>query len=106
MSAIGLHLRPGVREHWLEWLREHDPTLAEAHESTYRRAYLPKAQQNELGERVRTILGKARAQYVRPGRSRSSNVPADYPPVMSNDSSPKAEQPEQPKPAVQLGLGL
>ena len=41
VTAIMLHLRPGVREHFLGWLRPRDPELAEDYERRYQRAYLP-----------------------------------------------------------------
>jgi DNA repair photolyase len=60
ISSVALHLRPGVKEHYLGWLRSVRPELVEATEARYRRAYLPKADQHELGERVRSMVDASR----------------------------------------------
>jgi DNA repair photolyase len=60
ISSVALHLRPGVREHYLGWLRRIRPELAAATEARYRRAYLPKAEQQELTDKVRGMVHAAR----------------------------------------------
>lgn len=43
ISAIRLHLRPGVKQHFMGWLGEHHPKLTADYERLYRgRAYLPR----------------------------------------------------------------
>ncbi|HYJ24256.1 MAG TPA: radical SAM protein [Acidimicrobiia bacterium] len=43
VHAIRLHLRPGVREHFMGWLTESHPELTRTYEELYRdRAYLPR----------------------------------------------------------------
>jgi hypothetical protein len=49
-----------VREHYLGWLREVRPDLAESTEAKYVRSYLPKAEQQEISARVRGIVEAAR----------------------------------------------
>ena len=44
---IVLHLRPGVREHYLGWLGTAHPELANVYASLYPRSYAPKAYQEE-----------------------------------------------------------
>ena len=61
VTTIMLHLRPGVREHFLGWLRPRDPGLAADYERRYRRAYLPDAEQKALSARVRAIAERAGA---------------------------------------------
>ena len=56
VSGIGLHLRPGAREWFFEWLVRHRPDLVE----TYRRLYsrgsnLPVEYRRELSAKVRAI---------------------------------------------------
>jgi len=77
VTAIALHLRPGVREHFLGWLRPRDPGLAEDYEHRYRRAYLPQEEQRRLADRVRTIAERAGARYATP---REARVPSGEPP--------------------------
>ena len=72
VTSIMLHLRPGVREHFLGWLRPRDPGLAEDYERRYRRAYLPDAEQKALAARVRAYAEAAGARYATP---RDARVP-------------------------------
>jgi DNA repair photolyase len=51
VSPIVLHLRPGVREQYMTWLADRHPDLVGTHERLYRRAYAPKAFQEEVAER-------------------------------------------------------
>ena len=48
VSPIVLHLRPGVREHYLGWLGEAHPELASLYARLYPRSYAPKAFQEEV----------------------------------------------------------
>ncbi len=64
VSAVALHLRPGVREHYLGWLAEARPDLVKLYEQRYGgRSNLPKADQQALSrlvsERVERIRGRA-----------------------------------------------
>jgi DNA repair photolyase len=72
ISAVALHLRPGVRDHYLGWLRGVDPGLAAATEARYPGAYLPKADQDALGVSVRAMViaagGVSRSQSPRQAR--------------------------------------
>jgi DNA repair photolyase len=50
---ILLHLRPGAREWYIEWLNRTHPQLADRYRAIYGRgSYAPKAYQKEIGERV------------------------------------------------------
>jgi DNA repair photolyase len=75
VSAIYLHLRPGVREHFLGWLQPHHPRLAAEYERRYRRAYLPDAEQKALSARVRALAERAGARYQPPAGMRSPDAP-------------------------------
>jgi len=77
VTAIALHLRPGVREHFLGWLRPRDPVLAADYERRYRRAYLPEEEQKRLAARVRTFAERAGARYASP---RAARIPSGQPP--------------------------
>ncbi len=56
ISPVMLHLRPGVRDHYLDWLRTHRPQLVAAAERRYRRAYAPAAEREALAARVRAMI--------------------------------------------------
>jgi DNA repair photolyase len=53
ISTVALHLRPGVRDHYLGWLRTVDPALAAETDARYRGAYLPRADQAAISGLVR-----------------------------------------------------
>ena len=56
VSAIPLHLRPGAREWFLAWLREHHPGLVGAYARLYGdRAYAPRAYQERITARVQEL---------------------------------------------------
>ena len=61
VSAISLFLKPGVKEHWLGWLREARPDLVADHERRYRRgARLDRAEQEAISEVVRRVAAEAK----------------------------------------------
>lgn len=53
---IMLHLRPGVREEFLPWLREHHPDLEGRYRNLYATPYGPKAARQALSRRVRGLV--------------------------------------------------
>jgi len=70
ISAIPLHLRPGVREHWLGWLAGARPDLVALYEQRFRgRAYQPKAVVEDLSAAVRTMVRDAERRAGVSGRS-------------------------------------
>jgi DNA repair photolyase len=58
LSPIMLHLRPGVREHYLAWLDEARPDIASDVAARYRTAYGPAAERRALQERVRRLVAR------------------------------------------------
>ena len=56
VSPILLHLRPGVREVFMDWLQERYPELVPRYEQQYVRAYASAAARRELGGRVSSIV--------------------------------------------------
>ena len=56
ITPIMLHLRPGVREHYLEWLRATRPELAEATDRRYAGAYGPADERRDLAGMVRRMV--------------------------------------------------
>jgi DNA repair photolyase len=68
ITGIGLHLRKGVREHFMEWLEGARPDLVPVYRSKYRSgAYLPKDEQTELSSLVRSA-GRKRTETPAPPR--------------------------------------
>jgi DNA repair photolyase len=55
VTGIALHLRRGVRQVFMAWLREHRPDLVPQYEELYRRgAYMPVAERRRLERLLRT----------------------------------------------------
>jgi DNA repair photolyase len=82
VATIPLHLRPGIREHYLGWLHDHQPGLAARHERLYRGAYLPAAERRAISGRVQEAasaerrLRGARERPTRTARAGAARPPA------------------------------
>ena len=104
MSAIPLHLRPGVRQHFMAWLGANRPELVAEYEQRYRRAYLPGKDQDEVAGQVRALVEKARGRYASPRHTRLVGDDSGEP-TEAATSSP-ASRPAPDAGVTQLGLGL
>jgi DNA repair photolyase len=65
VSPIMLHLRPGVREEFMPWLRLHHPDLVERYERTYRTPYGPKSERDAIARTVRSFASGRRPSQDR-----------------------------------------
>jgi DNA repair photolyase len=79
VTPIVLHLRPGAREWYLQWLAGHRPDLLPAYEELYgRRAYAPKAYQKRISDTVTFLATQhgfgTRADH-RPARTKAAPPP-------------------------------
>ena len=72
VSSVLLHLRPGVREHYLAWLGAERPDLVDRHQRLYARgAYATRAERERVGAVVRAAVARHQAPTrARPGRGR------------------------------------
>ncbi len=70
VSPILLHLRPGVRAHYLQWLGATRPDLLETYEQLYPRSYAPRRTQDELTALVRELVAKHGGHTVEPRQTR------------------------------------
>ena len=99
VMTVALHLRPGVREHFMSWLSRARPDLVSQFERRYPKAYLPQAEQRALSETVGALVAAARRRSghpPHPGVARRGRAQAPEP----------ADPPSGPAPADQLALGL
>jgi DNA repair photolyase len=112
VSTNALHLRPGVRQHYLAWLERMYPELVDTYHRRYRRsAYLPSSDQRQLGALVARLVdaaltrrgGRSRAGATRSSRTDRALAPGGRSGGQGNPHDPPA--PEQPPPP-QLDLGL
>ena len=91
-----LHLRPGVREHFMSWLGANRPDLVPEYERRYRgRSYLPGKEQSAISELVHAAVRKAGGLAVPPRATRLTPVEEVRPVV----SAPTIE-------TTQLGLAI
>jgi DNA repair photolyase len=93
ISPILLHLRPGVREHYLAWLAGTRPDLLGAYDSLYPRSYAPKATQDELARRVARLVERFGGRMVPPTETRE----------VTRTRAPASRPSARPR---QLGLGV
>jgi DNA repair photolyase len=90
VGGVALHLRPGVREVFMEWLQAQRPELVSRYEDLYRRgAYAP-------GEERKRLAGLVRGDGIRPLRRRLNRGPVSRdakapPPPARPSGSPRKE---------------
>jgi DNA repair photolyase len=79
VTAVGLHLRPGVKEHFMAWLQANRPDLVPLYEERFRRrAYQPKREQERLASLVAGALrDHPLRRRARPARRPAGPTPAD-----------------------------
>ena len=90
ISAMYLHLRPGVREQYLPWLERTYPDLAARYAELYPRAYVPKASSAELSSVVREMVDRHRrtAPPRRRRVTREGSATAPAPPTTTPSPNP------------------
>jgi DNA repair photolyase len=66
ISSVLLHLRPGVREHYLAWLEGYRPDLLERHRRLYRGSYAPEPERARVSQLVQDLVREHRR--VKKGR--------------------------------------
>jgi DNA repair photolyase len=62
ISPVLLHLRPGVKEHYLGWLSDAHPELLEQHQRLYRGSYAPARERARVTQLVRDLVSRHRAR--------------------------------------------
>jgi DNA repair photolyase len=77
VTPILLHLRPGTREWYLQWLNDHHPELVRRYLRFYGRgSYAPKAYQAEISGQVRELAAKFGVGATTPAAGRRIGPPA------------------------------
>ena len=82
VTPVALHLRPGVREHYLGWLARARPELVGLYEQRFRKgSYQPRAEQHRISEVVRAVEESAgRGSWK---RSNTGHRPSGHAPEMA-----------------------
>jgi DNA repair photolyase len=70
ITPLVLHLRPGVREHFLPRLEEHRPDLVERYLGLYRRSYAPGEFQRRIVARVHRLIERSGGTVAPPDDAR------------------------------------
>jgi DNA repair photolyase len=73
ISPVLLHLRPGVKEHYLGWLADAHPELLEKHQRLYPGSYAPARERDRVTQLVRDLVA----------RHRTSSAGAEWPRLSS-----------------------
>jgi DNA repair photolyase len=60
ISPVLLHLRPGVKEHYLRWLAEAHPDLLERHQRLYQGSYAPARERDRITQLVHGLVQQHR----------------------------------------------
>jgi DNA repair photolyase len=81
ITPLLLHLRAGVREHYLSWLAGARPDLAERYAGLYPRAYAPAKTQDELAAMVRELVARHGGRSAGPRETRSVRAAPPAPPA-------------------------
>ncbi len=78
VTAIVLHLRPGARQWFMQWLAETHPELVEPYRQFYGcGAYAPKHYQHQISECVADLAARYRVGRAAPYRARRIAPPTD-----------------------------
>jgi len=81
ISSILLHLRPGVREHYMEWLRATCPELVAGYARRYPRSYAPEDARRDHEARIRRMIRRAGGLPTSPAALRGIRRPAPPAPL-------------------------
>jgi DNA repair photolyase len=84
IGGVALHLRPGVREVFMEWMAQQRPDLLGRYEELYRRgAYAPREERERLSELLREAGAPRRGSWRgRPGAPATSDNPEQAQPSL------------------------
>ena len=80
ITPILLHLRPGVREHYLAWLAGARPDLLAGYDELYPRSYAPKSTQQALSRQVARLVARHGGRTATPGAIRAVTSTKRRPP--------------------------
>ena len=99
VTPLVLHLRPGVKDHFLSDLEGKRPELAAVLRRRYRGSYLPEREQEEIVGPVTRTVARSRPDGLTPRRWHPAVGPRD------TDQSPAPSPSSPPTAAEQLSFG-
>jgi DNA repair photolyase len=74
ITPLLLHLRAGVREHYMGWLEGARPDLVARYRELYPKAYAPAKRQDDLAATVRALVERHGGRSVPPRAARAVKV--------------------------------
>ena len=74
ITPLLLHLRAGVREHYMGWLEGARPDLVARYQELYPKAYAPAKRQDDLAGTVRALVERHGGRSVPPRAARAVKV--------------------------------
>ena len=87
-AAMPLHLRPGVKEVFFEWMRAHRPDLMPRYEELYRdRSYVTSAEKKRIADVVDSVRPQRRRPRRAPPRGRLADPPRQDEPAEDRQAS-------------------
>ncbi|MCT2593446.1 Rv2578c family radical SAM protein [Streptomyces sp. N2-109] len=93
VTPLSLHLRPGAREWFMQWLGTHHPQLVRHYEALYADgAYAPKWYQRRITGQVHELANEYGIGPSAPGAHR---LPPEHSELSEEDAPGRAEQPTQ-----------
>ncbi|MFD7924108.1 Rv2578c family radical SAM protein [Streptomyces sp. NPDC059740] len=96
VTPLVLHLRPGAREWYLQWLGRHHPHLVERYERMYAQgAYAPRWYQRQITRQVHELAAEYGMGPARAGEARRITAPRAGHGRAARDSGATAQEPEQ-----------
>jgi DNA repair photolyase len=101
VTPLALHLRPGARQWYAAWLRQHHPVLAPRYRELFGNgSYAPQTYQDEIAAKVRMAARRHGLHRAAPGEARSLRTEHDPAPLYA-DTDGADDRREQRAPAVE-----
>ncbi len=96
VAASPLHLKPGVKEHWMAWLEAERPELVERYRRSYvNRAYLPSTERSAIAGKAAALVDTLRPRSTPPRAPRKRTRRALPNPIPGSSTDSQAQQFEQ-----------
>jgi DNA repair photolyase len=100
VTPLALHLRPGAREWYAAWLREHHPGLAPRYRQLFGNgSYTPQTYQHEIAAKVRMAARRHGLHRATPGEARSLPIGSDPAPLYADTDG--ADDRREPNPEAE-----
>ncbi len=98
VTPLALHLRPGAREWYAAWLREHHPGLAPRYKQLFGNgSYAPQTYQHEIAAKVRMAARRHGLHRAAPDEARSLRTESDPAPLYADADGTDGRRGQNPE---------